>query len=33
VAEKYRKKGFAYSKALKGGIDAWKAKGYPMKSE
>jgi rhodanese-related sulfurtransferase len=33
VAEKYRKRGFVNSKALKGGIDGWKAKGYPMKSE
>jgi len=33
VAEKYRKKGFLNSQALKGGIDGWKAKGYPMKSK
>jgi rhodanese-related sulfurtransferase len=32
VAEQYRKMGFINVKALKGGIEGWKAKGFPMKS-
>jgi rhodanese-related sulfurtransferase len=31
LAVKYSEKGFNNVMALKGGIDAWKAKGYPMK--
>ena len=31
LAAKYREKGYTNVTALKGGINAWKAKGYPMK--
>ena len=31
LAAKYRAKGYTNVTALKGGINAWKAKGYPMK--
>ncbi len=29
-AAKYQAQGFANAKALKGGIDAWRAAAYPM---
>jgi rhodanese-related sulfurtransferase len=31
LAEIYRAKGYSNVKALKGGVKAWKAKGYPVK--
>jgi rhodanese-related sulfurtransferase len=31
VAEQYREKGYMNVRALAGGIDAWRARGYPMK--
>jgi rhodanese-related sulfurtransferase len=33
LAAEYFKKGYINVKALKGGIDAWKDKGYPMKAQ
>jgi rhodanese-related sulfurtransferase len=33
LAVKYENKGFKNVKALKGGIDAWKGKGYPLKGK
>jgi rhodanese-related sulfurtransferase len=32
LAETYKAKGYSNVKALKGGVDAWKAKGYSMKT-
>jgi rhodanese-related sulfurtransferase len=31
LAETYEEKGYSNVKALKGGVSAWKAKGYKMK--
>jgi rhodanese-related sulfurtransferase len=31
MAEQYRGKGYPNAKALKGGLDGWKAAGYPVK--
>jgi rhodanese-related sulfurtransferase len=30
MAKKYRGKGYPNAKALKGGLDGWKAAGYPV---
>jgi len=32
VAAQFQKMGFVNVKALKGGINGWKAKGYPMQT-